>query len=187
MESVFSNLLNQVTTGNNLSTIAKSVGGDEKGVQSTLNMGLPLLLHSMANNASTSSGADKLTKMLTQTGTNNPLDNLGSFLSNPAASGGSSMVNALLGSQTSAIHNSISQKTGLSSEVVGKVLAIAAPMVMGHVSKMVAGKNLDQKGLSSLLGEHSKTVMQSSPEAASIAKQFLGTKEKGILQRVFGG
>jgi hypothetical protein len=192
MESIIENLMKQVATGNNLSSIAKSVGGDEKGVQSALSMGLPLLMGSMANTASKPGGADTLMTMLTQTGSSNPLDNLGSLLGNPAASGGAGMVNTLLGNQTSAIQNSISQKSGLTSSVVGKLLAIAAPMVIGSVAKMFTGQKMDQKGLSSLLGEQSKMVMQSSPEAANMAKQFLEPKEKssGIMDRLkklFGG
>ncbi len=37
---------------------------------------------------------------------------------------------------------------------------------------------MDLKGLSSILGEQSKMEMQSSPEVANIAKQFLGTTEQ---------
>lgn len=186
MDSIFENLMKQIGTGNNLSTIAKSVGGSEKDVQSALSMGLPLLMGSMANSASTPSGANMLIKMLTQTGANKPMDNLGSLLDKPEASGGSNMVNMLLGSQMGAIQNAISQKTGLPSTVVSKLLAIAAPMVMGNVGKMFTGGKMDQKSLSSLLGEQSNMVMQSSPEAATIAKQFLTTKEEssGIIAKL---
>jgi len=192
MDSIVENLLKQVTTGNNLSTIAKSVGGDEKGVQSALGMALPLLMGSMSKSASTSSGAGSLISMLTQAGASNPLDNLGSFLGKPEASSGSSMVNTLLGNQTGAIQNAISQKTGLSSTIIAKILAIAAPMVMSYVGKMFTEQKMDQKALSSLLGEQSKMVMQSSPEAAAISKQFLATEEKssggimGWLKKLFG-
>ena len=191
MDSIVSNLIKQITTGNNLSTIAKSVGGDEKGVQSALSTALPLLMGSMANSASKPEGANMLTNMLTQAGAKNPMDNLGSFLGNPEASGGSGMVNMLLGNQTSAIQNSISQKSGLTSSAVGKLLAIVAPMLMGSVGKMFTEQKMDLKSLSSLLGEQSKMEMQSSPEAANIAKQFLGTTEKssGIidkLKKLFG-
>jgi hypothetical protein len=193
MDSIVANLLKQVTTGDNLSNIAKSVGGDEKGVQSALGMALPMLMGSMANNAK-SGGADNLMNMVTQTAANNPLDNLGSLLGNPEASGGSKMVNMLLGNKTSAIQDSISQKSGLTSSVVSKILAMAAPMLMGSVSKMFAGQNMTSNSLTSLLGEQSDMVMKSSPEAADMAKQFLGTTEKssgGIMAKLkkimFGG
>ncbi|MCJ7631076.1 DUF937 domain-containing protein [Candidatus Bathyarchaeota archaeon] len=141
---------------------------------------------SMANNASKPGGADMLTNMLTQVGAKNPMDNLGSFLGKPEASGGSGMVNMLLGNQAGAVQNSISQKSGLTSLAVGKLLALVAPMLMGSVGKMFTEQKMDLKGLSSLLGEQSKMEMQSSPEAATLAKQFLGTQEKssGIMDKL---
>jgi hypothetical protein len=186
MDSIVENLMKQVATGDNLSTIAKSVGGNEKGVQSALSMVLPILMGSMAKNASTPSGADTLIKTLTQTGASNPLDNLGGFLGKPEASGGSGMVNMLLGNQMGAIQNAISQKTGLPSAIIGKIIAIAAPIIMGYVGKMFTEQKMDQKGLSSLLGEQLKMVMQSSPEAATMVKQFFATEEKsgGIMDKL---
>jgi len=102
------------------------------------------------------------------------------------------MLNSLLGSQLTPIQNAISQKTGLPPAVVGKVLAIAAPMVMGYVGKMFTQQKMDTAGLTSLLGEQSKMALQSSPEAASMAKQLLGAQEKaegatGFLKKIFKG
>jgi len=191
MDSIVENLMKQVGTGDNLSAIAKSVGGDEKGVQSALSMGLPMIMGSMANSASTSGGADMITKMMGQMGGSNPMDNLGSFLGGSGASGGSGMASMLLGSQMGTIQNAISQKTGLPPAIVGKVLEIATPMVMGYIGKMTGGKTMDQKGLSSLIGEQSKMAMQSSPEAAALANQFLSKQEEakgvsGMLKKLFG-
>jgi hypothetical protein len=190
MDSIVDTLMKQITTKDNLSTLTKSVGGNEKGVQSALGMGLPLLLGSMSNSASTSSGSDMLTKMMGQTAAKNPLDNLGGFLNNPQAAIGSNMLSSLLGGQMGGIQKAISQKTGLPDDVVNKVLAIAAPMVIGQVSKSFAGKSVDQNGLTSLLGEQSKLAMQASPDAASLAKQFLTPQESGgimgFLKKLFG-
>ena len=99
------------------------------------------------------------------------------------------MANTLLGNQTSGIQSAISQKTGLSA-IVSKTLAIAAPMVMSYIGKMFTEQKMDQRGLS-FLGEQSKMVMQSSPDAAAIAKQFFPTEEKssgimGWLKKLFG-
>ena len=85
---IVADLMKQVATGDNLSMLAKSVGGDNKAVQSALSMGLPMIMGSMATTAATPGGADILTKMLTSGASSNPLDNLGGFLSNPAAAGG---------------------------------------------------------------------------------------------------
>jgi hypothetical protein len=49
MDFIHEILIKELSTGNNLSAITKSVGGDDKAVKSALGMGLPLLLGSMAN------------------------------------------------------------------------------------------------------------------------------------------
>jgi hypothetical protein len=192
MDSIVSTMMTQLSSGDNLAAISKSVGGDSNAVKSALGMGLPMLLGSMSNTASKPGGADMLAKMVAQTGGSSPLDNISGFLGSPAAAGGSGMLNSLLGSQLTPIQNAISQKTGLPPAVVGKVLAIAAPMVMGYVGKMFTQQKMDTAGLTSLLGEQSKMALQSSPEAASMAKQLLGAQEKaegatGFLKKIFKG
>jgi hypothetical protein len=188
---IVADLIKQVATGDNLSMISKSVGGDGKAVQSALSMGLPMIMGSMANTASKPGGADVLTKMLAQTVSSNPMDNLGGLMANPAAAGGSGMVNTLFGSQMGTIQNAISQKTGLPPAAVGKVLEIATPMVMGYVGKMFVQQKMDTKSLTSLLGDQSKIALQASPDAAGLAKQVMGTQESsggigGILKKVLG-
>jgi len=188
---IVADLMKQVATGDNLSMISKSVGGDGKAVQSALSMGLPMIMGSMANTASKPGGADVLTKMLGQTGSSNPMDNLGGLMANPAAAGGSGMVNTLFGSQMGTIQNAISQKTGLPPAAVGKVLEIATPMVMGYVGKMFVQQKMDTKSLTSLLGDQSKLALQASPDAAGLAQQVMGTQDSsggigGILKKVLG-
>ena len=191
MDSIVENLMKQLLSGENLPALSKSVGGDDKAVKSALDMGLPLLLVSMSNNASKPGGADMLMKMMTQTGSSNPMDNISNHLSNPEAAGGSGMVSSLFGSQMVPIQNAISQKTGLPPAAVGKLIAIATPMIIAHVGKMSMQKNMDPKGLSNLLGDQSKMAMQSSPDAANLAKQLLTAQEgsggiMGMLKKLMG-
>jgi hypothetical protein len=188
---IVADLMKQVATGDNLSMISKSVGGDGKAVQSALSMGLPMIMGSMANTASKPGGTDMLTKMLTQAGGSNAMTGVSGLLGNTAAAGGSNMVSTLFGSQMGTIQNAISQKTGLPPAVVGKVLEIAAPMVMGYVGKMFVSQKMDTKSLTGLLGEQSKLALQASPDAAAMAKQLMGAQESrggigGILKKVLG-
>lgn len=188
---IVGDIMKQVATGDNLAMISKSVGGDGNAVQSALGMGLPMIMGSMANTASKPGGAETLTKMLAQTGGSNPMDNLGGFLGNPAAAGGSAMMNTLFGSQMGTIQNAISQKTGLPAVAVGKVMEIAVPLVMGYVGKMFVSQKMDTKSLTTLLGDQSKMAMQASPDAAAMAQQLMGAQESsggvsGILKKVLG-
>jgi hypothetical protein len=173
MDSIVENLMKEMASGNNLSAISRSVGGDDAKVKSALGMCLPLVLGSMANTAAKPGGADTLTKMMAPAGSNNPVDNMSSFLSNPAAAGGSGMVSTLFGSKTGIIQNTISQKTGLPLAAVAKVMEIATPLVMGYVGKMVARLKMDTGNLASLLGDQSAMALQSSPEAAGMVKHLI--------------
>ncbi len=191
MGSIVDEIMSSLSSGNHISAISKSVGGDEMAVKSALGMSMPLVLGAMANHASKPGGAEMLTKTLAQAGTSNPLDNMSGLLSNPSAASGSGMANTLLGSQMGTIQNVISQKTGLPPAAVGQVMAIAIPLVMSHVGKTVVQKNMDSNSLTGLLADHSQAALQSSPDAASIVQQLQTSQESGggisgILKKVLG-
>ncbi len=100
------------------------------------------------------------------------------------------MASSLLGSQMGPIQNTIAQKTGLPPAVVGKILAIAVPMLLGAIGKK-AGPKIDAGSLTSLLGEQSKSALQSSPEAAAMAGQLMGGQKDvagaaGIFKKFLG-
>jgi len=191
MADMVSELMSAAGSGNNLSLISNAVGGNTNQVQSALGMGLPLIMGSMANTAAKPGGADMLAGMLRTAGASSPLDNMAGFLDNPAAAGGSAMVSTLFGSQIGAVQNAISQKTGLPPAIVGKVLEIAAPMVMGYVGKMFLKQNMDSAGLSSLLAGQSAAALGSSPDAAALAQQLMGGQAgaagaTGMMKKLFG-
>jgi hypothetical protein len=179
MQSIVDDIMNMLSSGNHISAISSSVGGSETAVTSVLNIGLPLMLGAMANHASKPGGTEMLTKTIAQVGSNNPLDDMSSHISNPAAAGGSGLVGTLLGSQMGTIQNAISQKTGLPTTAVGQVMTIAVPVIMGHLSKMFTQQKTDPKSFPGVLGDHAKTALQSSPEAATIAQQLPVVPQEG--------
>jgi hypothetical protein len=188
---IVTDIMKQAGTGDNLSLISKSVGGDGNAVRSALGMGLPMIMGSMATTAAKPGGADVLTRMMAQAGGSSPLDNMSGFLGGSSAMGSSSMVSTLFGSQLAPVQNAIAQKTGLPPAVVGKVLAIAAPMVIAYVSKMAGGQKTDAAGLASLLGDQSKMALAGSPDAAALAQQLMGAQAgsgglSGMFKKVLG-
>lgn len=171
---ITSDIMNQVTAGDSLSRISTAAGGDGNAVRSALSMGIPAILGSMAATASKPGGTDSLTAMLAKAGGSSPLDNLGSYLADPAAAGGSSVAGTLLGSHMGTIQAAIAQKTGLPPETVGKVLEIAAPLVIGAVSKLFAQQKPDAPGLAGLLADQSAKALAGSPDAAAMVQQLPG-------------
>jgi len=191
MTSILNEVMNSVGSGDNLSTLANAAGGDEKGVQSAVAMGLPMILGSMANTASSPGGSEAIAGALGQMGGANPVDNISGYLANPGAAANTGIVNTLLGGQMGTIQSVIASKTGLPPEVVGKVLTMITPVVAGFISKKFSGGKIDPAALTGLLGEESKSALASSPEVASAAKDILGSTDPGaaaggLFKKVFG-
>ncbi len=172
MSSIIDGMMGMLSSGDNLSAMGKSVGGDEKSVKSALGMGLPLIMGSMADTASKPGGADILTKMIPKAGASNPMDNVGAQIGNQDTAAGSDMLSKLLGDRMGPMQSAISKKSGLAPDGVGKLLAMVAPLLMGQIGKMFTQGNMDSKGLSALLGSQSKMAMQSSPEASDLSKEL---------------
>ena len=75
------------------------------------------------------------------------------------------------------IQQSISKSTGLPASVVGKILSMALPLVIGSLSKNSAKQNMGAKDLSKLLGEQSKVAMSNSPDAAGVMQELFTSKQ----------
>jgi hypothetical protein len=86
--------------------------------------------------------------------------------------------------------SALSKSAGRDGKAVKSALGVT-PMIMGHVGKISTQQNMDSKGLSNLLGDQSKMAMQSSPDAANLAKQLLTAQEgsggiMGMLKKLLG-
>ena len=178
-------LMKQLTSGDTLSFIGKKVGTDDKGVKSTLEMGLPLLLGAMNNSASKPEGLNAIMKGLSQMGNTDPIKNITGFLGASDSAPGSDMLGSILGSSTQPIQQAISKSNGLSSGVVGKILAMVLPLLMGALSKNL-GKNMVPGDLSKLLGEQSEMALSASPNAAGAMQDLLASEKSsgGLLERI---
>lgn len=176
MDSIVDNLMQELSTGNHLSVISKSIGGNDMAVKSAFGMSLPLVISSMAINASRPNRAGIVTKVLTQAGSSNLKDNVRGLLNNPEAVGGSFLAINLFGQHKLTVQNAISDKTKLPPAVVEKVMTITTSVIMVSVGKIFLQQKLDAKGLSNLLRDQSKLALQSSPDAVEIATRLLAAR-----------
>lgn len=177
MDSIVEGLLGQLTSGDNLSSISNKAGTDDKSTKSVLEMGLPLLLGAMSQKASKPDGTQAILGSMAQMGSNNPMDNMASYLSASDSSQGTSMLNSILGSSLQPIEQTISKKTGVPPMVVSKVLAIALPLVLGSLTKSSQKQTMGQGDLSKLLGDQSKMAMASSPDAAGVMNEMFASEQ----------
>ena len=65
----------------------------------------------------------------------------------------------------------------MSAGVVGKILAMALPFLMGPLGKNL-GKNMVPGARAKLLGEQSKMALSASPNAAGAMEDLFASKKK---------
>ncbi|QXP53385.1 DUF937 domain-containing protein [Cellulophaga sp. HaHa_2_95] len=141
-----------------ISGVAGQTGESEGKTASVLSMAMPLLLGAMKKNVSTPEGAQGLMSAL-QGGKHDGsiLDNLGGLfgggVDDAVTKDGAGILGHLLGSKQESVESAISQKAGVDSGSVGNILKIAAPILMGFLSKQTSQNNVnDASGMNALLG-----------------------------------
>jgi len=135
-----------------VSALGKALGADTSAIHQGLSAAAPVLMGSMTKLASTPSGAESLFKMLPQDtgGLMGGFGNLTSLISNLFSGGptGNSMLSSLLGPGLNAIGGSLTKALGFN---VMPLLSMAAPALMGLISKAVQNGKLGPAGLADLL------------------------------------
>ena len=178
MDSVVNMAMEQLMAGDNLSILSSKVGADEQSTKSALEMGLPLLLGAMSSKASSNDGANAILSGLSDSAKGNSMQDMAKYLGS-SSSFGPGMLNSILGSSMIPIQQSIAKKTGLPQEVVGQLLTMALPLILGYLTKSSPEKEMKPDDLSKLLDEQSKMALTSSPEAEAMMKDILSAQDSG--------
>ncbi len=178
--------------------IGQQLGVDEQTAQTSVGLGIPVLLSALANNAERPEGAAALTTALTKDHDGSIFDNvLGALLggaqpSNPAAQDSDKILGHVLGDQRSRVESSISQSSGIDG---GKLLLLLAPLVLGALGSQQRQQGLDADGVAgSLRKERRQLEEQNSDMMGGISSMLDSNKDGsiidevlGMLGRVFGG
>lgn len=179
MDSVFNMAMEQLTAGDNLSSISSKVGADDKSTKSALQLGLPLLLGAMSRKASSKDGANAIMSGLAEVAKGDSTQNTAKYLGSGSSSFGSDMLNTILGSSMMPIQQAIAKKTGLPPAVIGQLLTMAMPLVLGYLTKSSSEKEMKPDDLSKMLEEQSNMALTSSPDAEAMMKDILSAQDGG--------
>lgn len=164
-------LLGQQQGAEAVDQITQNVGAEPSAVNSAIQMALPAILSSLAQNASTTQGAESLNNALEQNHDGGILDNLGGLSSmifggeqsqKPAPqvdAGG--ILGHIFGSRQGQVAEKVSQNSGLSTGQTAQILMMLAPIVMSYLGRQKQQQNLDAGGLSSWLGGQQQQIQQS--------------------------
>ncbi len=176
-------LLGQQQGGEAVSQISNQIGASPTMTNIAIQMALPMILNSLANNAKEPQGAENLNNALQQHD-GGILDNLGGFLgggnaNQTSSSDGLGILGHIFGGNQGAVAQQVSQKSGMDISQVATLLITLAPIVMGFLGKKKQEQNLDAGGLQNMLGEQQQTMQTSGNPVMDMVSGYLDKDKDG--------
>lgn len=146
-----------------LQEISSNVGAEPSAVNSAIQAALPMILGSLANNASTPQGAASLNTALEQDHDGSILDNLGGLGSMifgggqqpapaPRQADAGGILGHILGNNQGQVVQHASNQSGLDAGQVAQIVMMLAPIVMGYLGRQKQEQGVGADGLGGLLG-----------------------------------
>jgi hypothetical protein len=139
-----------------ISGIGNQVGTSEGETSSVLASALPTLINAMQNNSQTEQGAGGLLgALLGGKHDGGLLDNLGGLLGGGGldTEDGGKILGHVLGGNQANVEAGLSQNTGVSSDKIGMILKMAAPILMAYLANQAKSNNVQSgSDLGGLLG-----------------------------------
>jgi hypothetical protein len=143
--------------------ISSNVGAEPAAVNTAIQAALPMILGSLANNASTPQGAQSLDTALEQDHDGSVLDNLGGLGSMifggqqeaatpPRQADAGGILGHILGTNQAPVVQEASNESGLGTGQVAQILMMLAPIVMGYLGRQKQQQGVGADGLGGLLG-----------------------------------
>jgi outer membrane protein OmpA-like peptidoglycan-associated protein len=167
MEAHVANLVETILSAispDMVSKIAGLFGESSDATGRGLTAAVPALLGGALQQSSRPGGATNLVNLIRETTSGgNPLDQVGSLLSNDDARGalmgqGGSIVSSLLGGGGSGVTNALASFSGVRSGSMPGLLALAAPLVMGAIGKATGPAPTPSSVQSLLTGQRASIV-----------------------------
>lgn len=155
--------------------VMQKIGGllgqnDTKKTQSMFETAAGSILGGMMKKSSTPSGANDIFKSV-QDHDDGVLDRLGDLLGGgkeqELMNSGNGVLEGVFGSNRTGMIGTIAKTLGLDSGIMGKLLSLAAPIVMGVIGRHVKSKALDAVGLGNLLGQQKSSLGSLLPSGLS--------------------
>jgi len=175
-------LLGQQQGNQAVEQISQQVGANPTMTNTAIQMALPMILNSLANNTKEPQGAESLNNALQQHD-GGILDNLGGFLGGSvdqtANKDGLGILGHIFGGNQGAIAQQVAQKSGMDIGQVAQLLITLAPIVMGFLGKKKQEQNLDANGLQNMLGEQQQTMQNSGNPMMDMVSGMLDRDKDG--------
>lgn len=142
--------------------IGGMLGTDEKKTASVFDNAAGSILGGLIKKSGTPSGSKDIFDMATKQD-DGILDKLGDILGNKDATAdlqksGGGVLDGIFGSQQTGMVGTIAKALGLEGNVMGTLMKMLAPIVMGVIGRHIKSKAMDAVGLGSFLGEQKSSL-----------------------------
>jgi OmpA-OmpF porin, OOP family len=170
-DSLFSSLLASIDK-QSLSGIAGAVGEPDQLVSHGLRSSIATLLGSIASKSEDHSMLRSILNLAPSTPDVAWSQGAAAIAdpNSPLIAGGRRALSALFGTSESAVTSAVSRDSGLRFGVTSKLLAMAAPVVLGFLSKRARDYGLSMSGLGEVLQQESGTIRNALPPG--VAEMF---------------
>lgn len=163
LEAIRNNLTSDV-----VHQASSAVGEPESATRQALFSSVPTILGGMTRMTSSSEGVTGLANMVREGGyegaVSNPAALFGGGSTTSKMQGlGQQLLSRIFGNKSAAVSEVIATSSGVSTNSANRLMSLAAPMVMGVVSRNVASQGLNPLGLSNLLSEQKDEIAAASP------------------------
>ncbi|MBK7505183.1 MAG: DUF937 domain-containing protein [Bacteroidetes bacterium] len=172
-------LLSSVLNENTVAQIGEQLGVDQNQAGNAIQLALPALLGALNKNAQSEDGAQGILNALSKDHDGGILDMLPQFLGNASQGPGAAILGHILGAKQPQMEQQIGQHSGLNPAMVGKLLTILAPILMGALGKSQQQAPQQQSGgglgnLISILGGATQQHQQQAQQNNNPLMQILG-------------
>lgn len=182
MPSALDTMMAGLQSSGGIGEMSRSLGLGESDVTKVLSGALPAMMAGLSRNAATPEGATGLLGALDRDHDGSIMDDVAKYLAGAgAAAAGSAILGHVFGSKQDRVETALSRSTGVDQGSVGKIMAMAAPMVLGYLGRQRRQQKLDAPGLASLLNSESQVAEQRSPQAAGMLNQLLDADDDGSI------
>lgn len=147
--ALLNDLLGAVLTSGGTQTIAEKSGTEKSQVEAVISGVLPILLKSMASNATSKEGAESLTKALdSHAQTKGTTEEQ---LKNADLSDGVKILSHILGGEKETVEKDLAKTAGVSTSQTETIIAAVAPLLLNQLGQQNK-KEENAGGLGGLLG-----------------------------------
>ena len=146
---------------------ASLVGESPNGVRKAMDVAIPTVIAGVASDSPSEARATRILGLLDETGlretTNGISERLGASSGEELRDLGKDLLGKLFGARTGPVVEGAAGAAGVSRSSMSSLLALAAPLVMGALGRIVSAKKLDAGGLAALLAQQKSAADEALP------------------------